>query len=113
MNRFLLVSMLLSIAACATPDAEPDRTESAQVVTAGDQELLTQSGQAQDADNAPQSAASAENQGELENLEDIEAPDVRETPAAMIPRKVAAPSLSKNRSGRALSALIQSVCVTR
>ena len=86
MNRFLLVSMLFTIAACATPDAEPDRYDSAHPVAAGDAGLVRQSGPAQDADNAPQTAASAENQGDLENLEDIEAPDVRETPAAMIPR---------------------------
>ena len=86
MNRFLLVSMLFTMAACATPDAEPDRYDSAQPVAAGDAGLLRQSAPAQDADNAPQTAASAENQGDLENLEDIEAPDVRETPAAMIPR---------------------------
>ena len=86
MNRFLLVSMLFTIAACATPDAEPDRYESAQVVTAGNDQMLTRSSAAQDSGVASQSVANTGADSDLENLEDIDAPDVRETPAAMIPR---------------------------
>ncbi len=83
MNRFLLVAMLFTIAACATPEAAPDRYESAQAVTAGNTAATTQTSAARDTDSSSQSAATT---GDLDNLEDIDAPDVRETPAAMIPR---------------------------
>ena len=76
MNRFLLVTFMFAIAACATPSPEPDRsesvqnqTESVQVVESGGDELQAQ--------NKP-----AEN---YEGIEEIEAPKVNEIPAEMIP----------------------------
>ena len=69
MNRFLLVTIMFAIGACATPSPEPNRSESVQVVESGGDELQ--------AHNNP-----AEN---YEGIEDIEAPNVSEIPAEMIP----------------------------
>ena len=69
MNRFLLVSIMFGIAACATPSPEPNRPESVQVVESGGDELQAQ--------NNP-----VEN---YEGVEEIEAPSVSEIPSEMIP----------------------------
>ena len=69
MNRFLLVSIMFGIAACATPSPEPNRPESVQVVESGGDELQAQNNPAE----------------YYEGIEEIEAPKVSEIPAEMIP----------------------------
>lgn len=69
MNHFLLVTILFAVAACATPSLEPNRSESDQAMESGGDELLVHSDQTEN----------------FERIEEIEAPNVSETPAEMIP----------------------------
>ena len=78
MNRFLLVTIMFAIGACATPSPEPNRPESVQVVETSESVQVVESGGDElQAQNDP-----AKN---YEGIEDIEAPKVSEIPAGMIP----------------------------
>ena len=78
MNRFLLVTIMFAIGACATPSPEPNRPESVQVVETSESVQVVESGGDElQAQNKP-----VEN---YEGIEDIEAPKVSEIPAEMIP----------------------------
>lgn len=69
MNRFLLVTISIAVAACATPSVEPDRSKSVQAMESGGDELLEQ--------NIP-----TEN---FEGIQEFEAPNASKTPAEMMP----------------------------
>ena len=76
MNQFLLVTILFAVAACATPNLEPNRSEPVQAMESGGDELES---------GGDELLVHSDQAEKFERIEEIEAPNVSETPAEMIP----------------------------
>lgn len=87
MNRFLLVSIIFAIAACATPSPEPNRPESVQVVETSESVQVVESSESVQVVKSGGDELQAQNNPveNYEGIEEIEAPSVNEIPAEMIP----------------------------
>ena len=87
MNQFLLVSTLFVVAGCATPSPEPSNSESVQATESSSSELPEHIDPVEDFEDAEVVAGNYESS---ESIEDVEAPDVDESPAALVqqPRMV-------------------------
>ncbi len=89
MNRLLLVTVMFTVAACATSspatdrsesDQTPDLAEAAQPVEAP---APARAGESQSDEMLAQNDAA----GGFDGIEEVEAPNVGETPASMLPEK--------------------------
>ncbi len=95
MNRILLIPTLFTVAACSTSGVEPDRSTAAQATA-----FVPATESAQAANPAPRQVSSdADAAAEdmvvqnatdrtVEGIEDIEAPNVSQTPPSMIPGRI-------------------------
>jgi hypothetical protein len=87
MNRYLLVLTLFVVAGCATPSAEPSKSESFQATESSNNALLDHIDPAEVFEDAEVVAGNYENSGDVaesfEGIEDVEAPSVVESPATM------------------------------
>ena len=98
MYRYLLVTTLFAIGACATPSVEPDRSESFQAMESGGDELL-------------EHYIPAEN---FERIEDIDTPNASKTPTEMMPHlSMAEPEIVCERVVPTGSVLPVEVCRRR
>lgn len=89
MSRFLIIPICVAIAGCATPGTEPDPTEVVQASGSA------QASEAVQANNSPDDDALANNDPDMLansgpaeksiGIEELEAPQVTETPPSMIP----------------------------
>lgn len=92
MNRFLIVPICAAVAACATPGADPEPSKS---VGAGESVQPAESVQANDshdkdalADNHSGMLAVNDPADESKGIEELESPEVSETPPSMIPGRL-------------------------
>lgn len=105
MNQFLLVTILFAVAACATPSLEPNRSESVQAMESGGDELES---------GGDELLVHNDQAEKFERIEEIEAPNVSETPAEMIPHmRVAEPEIICERVVPTGSRLSVEVCRRR
>jgi hypothetical protein len=97
MRRFLLITAFFAIAGCATPGQEPDQPEYLQALESGGLESVSNESKAPENYNG---------------IEDIEAPNVAETPVAMLP-PVAESDIVCTREAATGSILKTKVCRRR
>lgn len=86
MNQFLLLSILLALAACATPSPGPDRSESMQVPESVETSESVEVNEPADDDLLAQNKQAEVHGG----IESVDTPNVSEIPPEMIPG-IAAP----------------------
>lgn len=107
MNQFLLVSILFALAACATSNPEPDRSESMQVPDSAATSESVQVNEPAGDDLLVQNKQAEEHGG----IESLETPNVSEIPANGIPgNPVPAPAIVCERVVPTGSILPVKVC---
>ena len=95
MNLLLLITISFAISACATSGPEPSRSETVQAMESGGDELWVHDSPAES----------------IQGIEELKAPNVSETPAAMIPRSaMAEPSIICERESPTGSRIAVKVC---
>lgn len=116
MNQLLLVTILFTVAACATPGPEPSRSESDQAPELAQAPQPVQAPESVQAEESRSDDILAQNDAmkDFKGIEELEAPDVSETPASMIPgRQVSEPAIVCERVVPTGSILPTRVCRQR